>query len=406
MHRTRERAGVPTRPGSPVGRLVHSVLLGSATLLLAAVVSPPAVALDDGLARTPPMGWSSWNHFGCDVDEWAVRATADAMARSGMRAVGYRYVNVDDCWMASERDARGRVQADPVRFPSGIAALADYVHRRGLRLGIYHDIGERTCSGRPGMAGHEADDVRQLVAWRIDYLKLDFCHVQPEVRRTPAPAYARVRDLVRRSGRRVVLGICNWGVGAPWRWGPRVGHLWRVTGDIKNEWSSVMRVADRAERLWRFAGPGGWNDPDSLEIGNGVLTKREGRAQLSVWAMLAAPLIAGNDVRALSRATRATLTNREVISVDQDGAGQGRRVRRGANEGWVRRLRSGDRALLLLNRRPRAAPVRVNLRHVLAMQSKPPYQLRDLWAHRWRRSGPSLSIRLSGHGAAMFRFRR
>lgn len=366
----------------------------------------PAAALEDGLARTPPMGWSSWNHFDCRVDEQVVRQTADAMVQSGMRDAGYRYVNVDDCWMAGARDASGRLQADPERFPSGIPALARYVHQRGLRLGLYTDLGTRTCAGRPGLAGHEEQDVRTMTSWGIDYLKVDFCQVPPDVFRQPAPAYARVRDALRRSGRRVVLSICNWGVAAPWRWGAAVGHLWRTTGDIRDSWRSVMRIAGRNGRLARYAGPGGWNDPDMLQVGNGGMSSREDRAHFSLWAMMAAPLIAGNDVRLMSGPTRRTLLNREVIAVDQDRRGaQGRRVQRGRHEVWVKRLRGGGRAVLLLNRGRRRARLRFDLRR-LGVRPARSYRVRDLWARRWRRTGRVLRARVPSHGVALFRVGR
>src|SRR3954451_14457898 len=311
-----------------------SLALVAAALALALPGS--AAAVSDGLARTPPMGWSSWNHFGCAIDERTVRETADALVRSGMRDAGYRYVNVDDCWMAATRDASGGLRANPGSFPSGIPALAAYLHARGLRLGLYTSIGARTCQGRPALAGHESSDLARIASWGADYLKIDFCAADDSVRRDPAAAYARVRDLVRQNGRKLVLGICTWGEGRPWRWAPRTGHLWRVTGDIRPEWRWVLKIAGRNNLRARHAGPGGWNDPDSLEVGNRGMTVREQRAHFGLWAVMAAPLIAGNDVRRMSRATRRILLNRELIAVDQDRLGaQGHRVHRGRQEVWV-----------------------------------------------------------------------
>ena len=372
-----------------------------AIVAVALAVPASAAAASDGLARTPPMGWSSWNHFGCGIDERTVRETADALVRSGMRDAGYRYVNVDDCWMAASRDSAGRLRANPDSFPSGIPALAAYVHARGLRLGLYTSVGARTCQGLPGLAGHERGDLERIASWGVDYLKVDFCGADRVTRAEPAPAYARVRDALVRSGRRLVLGICTWGRGTPWRWGARVGHMWRVAGDIRASWRSVLHSAVRSARHAGAAGPGGWNDPDSLEVGNRGMTAREQRAHVSLWAVLAAPLIAGNDVRAMSRATRRILLNREVVAVDQDRRGsQGRRLRRGRHEVWARRLSHGARAVLLLNR-GRDTEV---LSYRLGPRRR--YRVRDLWRHRWRRSGPVLRARVRGHAAALFRIPR
>jgi alpha-galactosidase len=382
-------------------------LLSAVAVAALLVLPASAAALDDGLARTPPMGWSSWNHFGCGVDEAIVRQTAAALVASGMRDAGYRYVNVDDCWLAPTRDAAGRLRPDPARFPSGIAALASYLHARGLRLGLYGSLGGFTCAGRPGLAGHEGDDVKRLAAWGVDYLKIDFCGVDAAVRRDPAPAYAAIRDLVRVTGRPIVIGISSWGIGQPWRWGPRTGHLWRVAGDIRDEWASIIRIAGRDALRGRYAGPGGWNDPDSLEVGNGGMTATEDRAHFALWAMSSAPLIAGNDVRVMNRATRRTLLNREVIAVDQDRRGdQGRRVRsRRGREVWVKRLSNGARAVLLLNRRSRAATVRADAR-TLALPRARHYCARNLLAHRSRRLARVLRTRLPRHGVAIYRIAR
>jgi alpha-galactosidase len=378
-------------------------LIAIAAALTALCCAPPALALDDGLARTPPMGWSSWNHFGCDVDERQIRETADAMVANGMRAARYRYVLLDDCWMAPERGSGGRLQAHPTRFPRGIKALADYVHARGLRFGLYHDLGAKTCNGGPGIAGHEREDMRQFAGWGVDYVKVDFCFVGPAGWKNPERAYARVGYAIRETGRRMVLSVCSWGRGKPWLWGRRVGHLWRTTPDISDSWRSIVGIADRTARLARYAGPGGWNDPDSLEVGNGGMSDAEYRSHMSLWAVLAAPLIAGNDVRSMSAATRRTLLNAEVLRVDQDPAGrQGRRVsRQRGREVWVRRLRGGDRAVLLFNRGRRAARVTATPRALgLSWRRR---RVRDLWARRWVHSGPVLSARVPAHGVRFLR---
>ena len=307
------------------------------------------------LAPTPPMGWNSWNKFGCNVNEQLVRAQADAMVASGLRDAGYRYIVIDDCWQKS-RDADGNIQPDPERFPSGMKALADHVHAKGLKFGLYSDAGALTCGGRPGSAGHEFQDARQYAKWGVDYLKYDWCHTGP---RNAEAAYTIMAKALRASGRDIVLSICEWGNNEPARWAPAVGHLWRTTGDIfdawsgKKDWSHGMTdILDMNAESWRHAGPNRWPDPDMLEVGNGGMSSTEYESHFSLWAMLAAPLMAGNDLAAMSADTRRILGNREVIAVDQDPLGlAARRVRKqGDLELWVRPLAGGERAVVLFNR--------------------------------------------------------
>jgi alpha-galactosidase len=328
-------------------------------MAIAAALSAAAIAQKtEGLAATPPMGWNSWNRFGCNVDERLIRETADAMVATGMRDAGYVFVTIDDCWHGT-RDADGFIRPDPERFPAGMKALADAVHARGLKLGIYSDAGGTTCAGRPGSRGHEYQDALTFARWGVDYLKYDWCDTDGLAARG---AYATMRDALAAAGRPIVLSICEWGDNQPWTWGKEIGHLWRTTGDIHpcwdcevdhGGWSSwgVLRILDKQKGLRSHAGPGHWNDPDMLEVGNGM-TESEDRAHLSLWAMLAAPLIAGNDLRAMSDATRRILTNREVIAIDQDELGiQGFRWRaEGELEIWARPLAGGAWAVCLLNR--------------------------------------------------------
>jgi alpha-galactosidase len=340
----------------------------------------------NGLAPTPPMGWNSWNRFGCDIDESIVRRTADALVESGMRDAGYVHVIVDDCWQGP-RLADGSITADPQRFPSGMRALADYIHARGLKFGLYSDAGRLTCGGRPGSQGHEYQDARTYAAWGVDYLKYDWCHTGT---RNAEEAYALMADALRATGRDIILSICEWGNNQPWLWAQKIGNLWRTTGDIFDAWEGVdrhrigvMNIVDRNEPLWPYAGPGHWNDPDMLEVGNGGMTNDEYRAHFGLWAMMAAPLIAGNDISAMDDDTRAILLNREVIAVDQDPLGvQGRRVwRDGSRELWVKPLAGGARALLLLNRGE--APARIAATwEQLGYPAHLRGRIRDLWAHR------------------------
>lgn len=333
----------------------------------------------NGLARTPPMGWNSWNHFSCNITEQTIRETADAMVVTGMRDAGYRYVVIDDCWQVA-RDANGALVADPARFPHGIKALADYVHSKGLLFGIYTDAGTNTCQGRPGTLGHEDQDARTFAAWGVDYVKEDWCHAQ----NLDAPTqYAKFRDALMRTGRPIVLSICEWGSNQPWEWAPSVGNLWRTTDDIEDTWSSMLDNLDQSAEHATAAGPGAWNDPDMLEVGNGGMTDAEYRAHFSLWAIMAAPLVAGNDLRNMSAATIATLTNPEVIAVDQDSLGaQGMLVweRPPELQVWAKPLRDGSRAIALLNRS--SAPARITAYFSRAGIHTDSAQVRDLWLHK------------------------
>jgi len=312
----------------------------------------------DGLALTPPMGWNSWNKFSCDVTESLIRETADAMVASGLKDAGYEYIVIDDCWHG-ERDSLGFIQPDPVRFPSGIKALADYIHSKGLKFGIYSDAGWQTCGGRPGSRGREYQDAQRYASWGVDYLKYDWCNTEGL---KAEGAYLTMRDALYEAGRPIVLSICEWGDNQPWEWAGPIGHLWRTTGDIYNcfdceynhgTWSSwgVLQILDMRKDIRKYAGPDHWNDPDMMEIGNGM-TVNEDRAHFSLWAMMAAPLIAGNDLRNMSPETIAILTNKEVIAIDQDSLGvQGFKHIDDENfEVWVKPLAKGDLAVCFLNR--------------------------------------------------------
>jgi len=355
--------------------------------LFALLLAAPLAALDDGLARTPPMGWNSWNKFGCNVSEDLIKSMADAMVSSGMKDAGYQYIVIDDCWQIS-RDKEGNIIPDPQRFPSGMKALADYVHSKGLKFGIYSDAGTATCQKRPGSRGYEFQDARQYAAWGVDYLKYDWCNTSTQ---NAQASYSIMRDALKLAGRPIVFSICEWGTSRPWLWAQNVGHLWRTTGDIVDAWDTgsrrgglgVMQILDLQVGLESFAGPGHWNDPDMLEVGNGRMTETEYQAHFSLWCLLAAPLMAGNDLRSMSPEIRAILTNREAIAVNQDPLGmQGRKVRDdGDLEVWARQLSDGSRAVILLNRSASEAPITVNWTEL----GYPPHlsaAVRDLWQHK------------------------
>jgi len=329
------------------------------------------------LAPTPPMGWNSWNKFACNVSEELIRETADAMVSSGMQAAGYQFVNIDDCWQVS-RDAQGTIVADPTRFPSGIKALADYVHGKGLKLGVYTDAGTLTCQKRPGSLGHELQDAKTYAAWGVDYVKVDWCHAEgldPEVQ------YAKFRDALAQAGRPIVFSICNWGVKAPWTWGPVTGNLWRTTDDISDAWESMSLIGFSQNGLQKFAGPGHWNDPDMLEVGNGGMKPDEYRVHMGLWALLAAPLLAGNDLRSMSPETREMLTNGEIIAVDQDAKGvQGHRLwDEGPLEIWAKSLADGSNAVGLFNRGGSELKITLDFK---MLNISGPAKLRDLWQHK------------------------
>ena len=312
----------------------------------------------EGLALTPPMGWNSWNKFGCNVSEQMIREMADAMVSSGMKDAGYTYINIDDCWHGG-RDSLGFIYPDPQRFPSGMKALADYVHSKGLKIGIYSDAGSQTCGGRPGSRGYEFQDALSYAKWGIDYLKYDWCNTEGL---KAEGAYKTIAAALKKAGRPIVLSICEWGTEKPWEWAQNVGHLWRTTGDIFNcfdcvedhgTWKSfgVMQILDMQDGLRKYAGPGHWNDPDMMQVGNGMPPHEE-RAHFSMWCMLAAPLIAGNDLRNMSKATLEILTNKEVIAVNQDSLGiQGFKYAVSDSlETWFKPLKNGDWAVCFLNR--------------------------------------------------------
>jgi len=348
------------------------------------------------LAKTPPMGWNSWNKFQCNVSERLIRETADAMAATGMKDAGYQFINIDDCWHGA-RDSLGFIHPDSARFPSGMKSLADYVHAKGLKLGIYSDAGNKTCGGRPGSRGYEYQDALTYAKWGIDYLKYDWCSTDS----LNAPgAYMTMRDALAKAGRPIVFSICEWGNNKPWSWGPSMGHLWRTTGDITacfdcikemGGWRAwgVLQILDKQEGLREYAGPGHWNDPDMLEVGNG-LTPNEDRAHFSMWSMLAAPLIAGNDLRSMPANVAQVLTNRDVIAVNQDSLGvQGfRYAARDSVEIWFKPLVGGDWAVTFLNRSstPRAVNFTWAKEAVVdsvakrdAQLASTHYQLRNLW---------------------------
>ena len=365
-----------------------------------AVAHQPARSLDNRLARTPPMGWNSWNHFACDVSAQLIRETADAMAKGGMRDAGYQYLVIDDCWQVA-RDAAGRLVADSVRFPGGMKPLADYVHSKGLKFGLYTDAGRQTCQRRPGTYGSEEIDARTFAEWGVDYVKEDWCNSEG----LDAPTqYAKFRDALAKAGRPIVFSICEWGSNRPWEWGPRTGNLWRTTGDIGDRWASMIALLDLNAQYALAAAPGAWNDPDMLEVGNGGMTDDEYRAHFSLWALMAAPLMAGNDVRTMPAATRDILLNKEVLAVDQDSLGvQGMLVQEPVPDlqVWAKLLSDGSRAVVLFNRSTLQTVITASWR---ALGLRGPARVRDLWAHTDLGTFPTrFMATVPAHGVVMVR---
>jgi alpha-galactosidase len=384
--------------------MLRRLLLPITYLVLFAATLP---ALDNGLAKTPPMGWNSWNKFGCNVSEDLIKQMADAMAKTGMKDAGYQYIVIDDCWQVS-RDPDGNIVPDAKRFPSGMKALADYVHSLGLKFGLYSDAGTATCQGRPGSRGYEFQDARQYAAWGADYLKFDWCNTSTQEARS---SYETMRDALKLAGRPIVFSICEWGSSKPWLWAGDVGNLWRTTGDIQDIWEGkgekyglgVMNIVDLQVGLENYAGPGHWNDPDMLEVGNGGMTATEYRSHFSLWAILAAPLAAGNDLRTMSPEIHDILTNKEVIAVDQDPLGiQGRRVRRdGALDVWVKQLKDGSRAVVLLNRGTAGQTMTVDWED-LGYPAHLGATVRDLWSHQdLGKFTGKFSAPVASHGVVM-----
>ena len=386
--------------------------LGTAFALLFLVLcfSSAGSAQSPQVAATPPMGWNSWNHFARKIDDATVRAQADAMVSTGMRDAGYVYINIDDTW-EGDRDAQGAIQSNS-KFPD-MKALADYVHSKGLKLGIYSSPGAKTCAGFEGSLNHEDQDAQTYANWGIDYLKYDLCSFRDVMKTAATPeaaqhmmvdAYAKMRDAIKKTGRPMVYSFCEYGDGAVWQWGPAVGaNLWRTTGDINDHYARMETIGFEQAGLAKYAGPGHWNDPDMLEVGNGGMTTDEYKMHMSLWALLAAPLLSGNDLSTMSPETIALLTNRDVIAIDQDPAGkQGDRVlAEGPMEIWSKPMADGSQAVGMFNRQQGSMTFSVDFAK-LGFSGK--VKVRDLWAGKdlGTMSSPYTAT-LTGHSVVLLR---
>ncbi|MDQ8199836.1 glycoside hydrolase family 27 protein [Pelagicoccus enzymogenes] len=384
----------PNQKTKPKFASLRSLLIGfAATIALATTATAQKF---EGLALTPPMGWNSWNTFESNINEQLVLDTAEAMKANGLLDAGYEYIVIDDCWSMRERDADGNLVADPEKFPSGIKALADKLHAMGFKFGIYGDAGKTTCAGYPGSQGHEYQDARTFASWGVDYLKYDWCATGT---RDAQEAYTTMRDALYAAGRPVVFSICEWGQNKPWLWAQDVGHLWRMSGDIydcwdcEQEWSRGVKVIlDRFHNLdparagydglGQFAGPGGWNDLDMLEVGNPGLTLAEARSHFTLWSILCSPLMAGNDMRSVTSEIVEILTNKDIIALNQDPdgvSGWRYRIEPGKYETFVKPLVGGDWAVVVLNTSDETQEVEVEW-HRMDRAFSGRYEIRDLWA--------------------------
>lgn len=383
-----------------------------AVLLLGASL-PAAASAPARLGAVPQMGFNNWNSTHCrdEFNERMIRGIADKMVSLGLRAAGYRYVNVDDCWANWRRDGNGRLQANPKRFPGGMKALADYVHSRGLKFGVYSSAGTSTCQplkenrGFPGGLGHEKEDAASFAAWGVDYLKYDNCNNQ---KIAALQRYTAMADALRATGRPIFFSVCEWGENKPWLWAgkpPVDAQSWRTTGDIRDSYASMLEVFKQNVLLDRYAGPGHWNDPDMLEVGNGGMTDVEYRSHFSLWSIMAAPLLIGTDLRTIKPEALEILLNREVIAVDQDPLGvQGHQVRDAVGiHVIVKPLKDGSRAVLVFNEADDAQEVDVAPAEIGLKPGR--YSLRDLWLHSARSGDGSIAVKLQPHASAMYRIR-
>lgn len=367
------------------------------------------------IAKTPPMGWNSWNKFNCNVSETLIMGMADAMASSGMKDAGYEYIVIDDCWQVA-RDENGEIVVDKDRFPHGMKFLADYIHSKGLKFGIYSCAGTKTCAGRPGGFGHEYQDALSYARWGVDYLKYDWCNTTTQEAKS---SYTNMRDALYSAGRPIVFSLCEWGSNKPWEWAGQVGHLWRTTGDISDNWNSMINIFEKQKDLARYAGPGHWNDPDMLEIGNGGMTTEEYKTHFSLWCMLASPLIAGNDLQNMTAETKNILMNKEMIAVNQDTLGRQATCWRDNIDYqiWMKALSNNEKAICLLNLSDEKKTVLVDF--ALLAQTRTGrggsrggepltidnYRVRDLWKHEdITLKETSMYIELLPHTVKAYRF--
>ncbi len=372
-------------------------------------MSSVAFAHPDSLALTPPLGWNSWNVFHENINENQIKEIADAMVSSGLKDAGYVYLNLDDNWMDTKRDSKGNLQNNPTTFPSGMKALADYVHAKGLKFGLYGDRGKRTChhynsnwQSESGSNGHEVQDAKKLAEWGVDYWKYDNCDSDPT---TQEKDYTAMSNALRNSGRDIVFSICMWEYK---EWMPKIANLWRTTFDIGPAWISnswyrgVYQIIDANDQYWQIAKPGHWNDPDMLEVGNEGLSYDEQRSQMTMWSIMAAPIMISSDVRKMSNETKELYLNKDMIAINQDSLGvQGHRVSDDkGKQVWTKPLLNGDVAVALLNNNSTTQTVECNFADI-GVEGE--VEVRDAWQKKDLGPRTSVSIELPAHGSALLR---
>ncbi|CAN8256872.1 unnamed protein product [Cochlearia groenlandica] len=374
------------------------------TMILTQIVDgfQSRMLMNNGLALSPQMGWNSWNHFQCNINETLIKQTADAMVSSGLSALGYKYINIDDCWGELKRDSQGNLVAKASTFPSGIKALSDYVHSKGLKLGIYSDAGSLTCSQTmPGSLGHEEQDAKTFASWGIDYLKYDNCE---NTGTSPKERYPKMSKALINSGRSIFFSLCEWGQEDPATWAGNISNSWRTTGDITDDWKSMTTVADQNDQWASYARPGSWNDPDMLEVGNGGMTKEEYRSHFSIWALSKAPLLIGCDLRSMDKVAYELLSNKEVIAINQDKLGiQGNKIKKdGDLEVWSGPLSKKRVAIILWNRG--SLPANITARWTdIGLDSSAIVNARDLWEHTTHKGvKEKISVQVEPHACKMY----
>jgi alpha-galactosidase len=371
--------------------------------------APQAVALENGLARTPVMGFNNWNSTHCraEFNEEMVRGIADLFVARGLKDAGYQYVNIDDCWAEPQRDGAGDLVPNRTRFPNGIKAVADYVHSKGLKFGIYTSAGTKTCDtqGFPGGIGHEDQDARLFASWGVDYLKYDNCG--DHLGQSAQQRYTKMRDALAATGRPIVFSICEWGSNQPWQWAQPVGNSWRTTGDISDNWGSMLDIFKQNVGLAPHSQRGAWNDPDMLEVGNGGMTDTEYRSHFTLWSMMNAPLLIGADLRRVGQPTFDILTNRDVIALDQDSLGiQASEISNtGGRHVLTKPLDNGDVAVALFNESGSTQTISTSAA-ALGLGNAGSYRLRDLWSKAETTSSGAISASVPAHATVVYRVSR
>jgi len=383
--------------------------LGGACALALLGLASQAFAHPDSLVLTPPLGWNSWNVFHENINENQIKEVADAMVSSGLKDAGYIYLNLDDNWMDTKRDAQGNLQNNPTTFPSGMKALADYVHAKGLKFGLYGDRGKRTChhynsnwQSQSGSNGHEEQDAKKLAEWGVDYWKYDNCDSDPN---TQEKDYTAMSKALRNSGRDIVFSICMWEYKD---WMPKIANLWRTTFDIGPAWISqswyrgVYEIIDANNKYWQIAKPGHWNDPDMLEVGNNGLSYEEQRSQMTMWSIMAAPIMISSDIRKMSNETKELYLNKDMIAINQDSLGvQGHRISdKNGKQVWTKPLRNGDIAVALLNNNSSTQTVECDFKDI-GVEGE--VEVRDAWKKKDLGPVSHVSIELPAHGSALLR---